>query len=125
MNDLVSRESLLNNIWEFIEEHRYDGRVSWDGDNWLLTSDDVKEIIRKTDIEINTNKSEWILVSERLPEKSNDYQVTKVCKNEDNIIYETCNEIFWTIDKKWDCERDDLCEWKVIAWKFKDEPYRI
>lgn len=47
-DDLVSRESLLNAIYDFIEKHRYDGRVSWDGANWLLISDDVKEIIRET-----------------------------------------------------------------------------
>jgi hypothetical protein len=52
MDDLVSREVLLNAIYDFIEDHRYDGRVSWDGDNWLLISDDVKEIIRKTNTTI-------------------------------------------------------------------------
>ena len=48
-NDLISRESLLNAIYDFIEEHRHDNKVLWDGNNWLLTSDDVKEIIRNTE----------------------------------------------------------------------------
>jgi hypothetical protein len=69
--------------------------------------------------------NEWVPVTERLPEKSDSYRVTKMCEDEENPIYETCNEIFWTKDNKWDSERDDLCEWKVIAWKFKEEPYKI
>jgi hypothetical protein len=66
----------------------------------------------------------WIPVTERLPEVSNSYQVTKICNGEDNSIYDTCTEVFWKNDNKWDCERDELCEWKVIAWKEKEEPYK-
>lgn len=69
--------------------------------------------------------NEWIPITEKLPYKSDSYRVTKVCYDEDKSIYETSNEIFWAIDNKWDSERDDLCEWKVIAWKYKEEPYKL
>ena len=59
-----------------------------------------------------------------LPKRSNSYCVTKMCENDGNPIYETCHEIFWTNDNKWDCERDEDCEWRVIAWKEKDKPYQ-
>lgn len=63
--------------------------------------------------------NEWISVKNKLPTKSNSYLVTKICKNdyEDENLYKVCSEIFWTRDNKWDCERDEYCEWKVIAWR--------
>lgn len=66
----------------------------------------------------------WIPCEKELPHISNSYLVTKMCENDDNPIYETAHEIFWTKDNKWDCERDEYCEWKVIAWKNKIEPYK-
>ena len=68
----------------------------------------------------------WISVKERLPEQdsSRSYLVTKMCKDEDKYIYEVCTEIFWASDNKWDCERDELCEWKVIAWQLVPEPFK-
>ena len=66
----------------------------------------------------------WIPCSERLPEICNSYIVTKMCENDENRIYETAHEIFWTSDGKWDCERDKDCEWKVIAWRKKPAPYQ-
>lgn len=59
----------------------------------------------------------------KLPKVTNDYLVTKMCENDDNLIYETAHEIFYIGDKKWDCERDEYCEWKVIAWQDKIKPY--
>ena len=66
----------------------------------------------------------WIPCEMELPKVSNSYLVTKMCENEDNPIYETAHEIFWTNDGKWDCERDEYCEWKVIAWQNKFAPYQ-
>ena len=67
----------------------------------------------------------WIPCSSGvLPKRSNSYCVTKMCENDGNPIYETCHEIFWTNDNKWDCERDEDYEWRVIAWKEKDKPYQ-
>lgn len=66
----------------------------------------------------------WIPCSVDLPKIPNSYLVTKMCENDGNPIYETAHEIFWTSDKKWDCERDEYCEWKVIAWQNKLAPYQ-
>ena len=66
----------------------------------------------------------WIPCSERLPEVTNSYLVTKMCENDGNPIYDTCHEIFYTRDNKWDCERDEYCEWKVTAWQNKLVPYQ-
>lgn len=66
----------------------------------------------------------WIPCSVDLPIIPNSYLVTKMCENDGNPIYETAHEIFWTSDKKWDCERDEYCEWKVIAWQNKIAPYQ-
>lgn len=68
----------------------------------------------------------WIACEDSLPDRTNSYIVTKhIDETEDSSEqYEVCTEIFWTIDGKWDCERDDYCEWKVIAWIPKFEPYR-
>ena len=70
------------------------------------------------------NNDGWIPCEIELPKVSNSYLVTKMCENEDNPIYETAHEIFWTNDGKWDCERDEYCEWKVIAWQNKFAPYQ-
>ena len=76
-------------------------------------------------IESQPKIGEWIPCSERLPKKSNSYFVTKhIAESEDcTEQYETCSEIFWTRDNKWDCERDPDCEWKVIAWQPLPETY--
>lgn len=67
----------------------------------------------------------WIPCSERLPEKSNSYLVTKhIDETENNMaMSEVCTEIFWITDNKWDCERDSDCEWKVTAWRPLPEAY--
>lgn len=67
----------------------------------------------------------WIPCSEKLPNISTSYLVTKICDNDGDPIYETSHEIFWTKDNKWDCERDEDCEWKVIAWREKLAPYQL
>ena len=67
---------------------------------------------------------DWIPVETELPKISNSYLVTKMCENDGNPIYETAHEIFWTSDRKWDCERDEYCDWKVIAWQNKIAPYQ-
>lgn len=76
------------------------------------------------DFMVEEHSNGWIPCSERLPEISNSYLVTKMCENDENPIYETAHEIFWTNDKKWDCERDEYCEWKVTAWQNKLAPYK-
>lgn len=68
--------------------------------------------------------NDWIPCEVDLPKIPNSYLVTKMCENDDNPIYETAHEIFWTTDGKWDCERDEYCEWKVIAWRDKLAPYK-
>lgn len=70
------------------------------------------------------NNGDWIPCSERLPKIPNSYLVTKMCENDGNPIYDVAHEIFWTRDEKWDCERDEDCEWKVIAWQNKLAPYQ-
>lgn len=71
-------------------------------------------------------QQKWIPCSERLPIKTNSYLVTKyISETEDRVEqYETCIEIFWTRDNKWDCERDEYCEWEVIAWQDNLKPYK-
>ena len=68
----------------------------------------------------------WIPCSQLLPSTTNSYLVTKhISETEDRVEqYETCTEIFWTRDGKWDCERDEYCEWKVIAWRPRPQPYK-
>ena len=39
-------------------------------------------------------------------------------------IYDVAHEVFWISDRKWDCERDEDYEWKVIAWKEKEPPFQ-
>lgn len=75
------------------------------------------------DINIRSNDG-WIPCKKDLPKITNSYLVTKVCKNDGNPIYETAHEIFWIKNMKWDCERDEYCEWEVIAWREKLEPYK-
>ena len=83
------------------------------------------KVIKETVKEIEENHNDWISCSSGvLPKRSNSYCVTKMCENDGNPIYETCHEIFWTNDNKWDCERDEDCKWRVIAWKEKDKPYQ-
>ena len=83
------------------------------------------KVITEAVKEIEENHNGWISCNSGvLPKRSNSYCVTKMCENDGNPIYETCHEIFWTNDNKWDCERDEDCEWRVIAWKEKDKPYQ-
>ena len=85
----------------------------------------VKQEAEKFCTDTNVGSNGWIPCSSGvLPKRSNSYCVTKMCENDGNPIYETCHEIFWTNDNKWDCERDEDCEWRVIAWKEKDKPYQ-
>lgn len=67
----------------------------------------------------------WIPCNVRNPEKTDDYLVTKMCKLIVKEKYAVCHEIYWDDDKKWDCERAPDSEWKVIAWKEKEEPYKL
>lgn len=69
----------------------------------------------------------WIPCSEWLPKKSKSYLVTKHFAGNEECAeaYETCSEIFWTQDNKWDCERDPDCEWKVIAWQPLPDAYIV
>lgn len=65
------------------------------------------------------NPSEWIPVSERLPEKS--VWVLAYCKTKDGYEYQTVLLIGkyrgeWT-------DNDDFCD-EVIAWRPLPEPYR-
>ena len=88
----------------------------------LIAYNKAIEIVKQEAEQYNNG---WIPCSSGvLPKRSNSYCVTKMCENDENPIYETCHEIFWTIDNKWDCERDEDCEWRVIAWKEKDKPYQ-
>jgi hypothetical protein len=70
----------------------------------------------------------WIPVNVSLPDvdKSRSYLVTKksVDSEEGKTYNEACTEIFWVSDCKWDCERDELCDWKVVAWQTLPEPYK-
>ena len=84
--------------------------------------DKAIEIVKQ---EADQYKGGWIPCSSGvLPKRSNLYCVTKMCGNDENPIYETCHEIFWAYNNKWDCERDEDCEWRVIAWKEKEKPYQ-
>ena len=81
----------------------------------------IIDIVNKLAEEHNNG---WIPCEVDLPKIPNSYLVTKMCENDGNPIYDTAHEIFWTTDKKWDCERDEYCEWKVIAWQNKLAPYK-
>ena len=85
----------------------------------------VKEVAEEYVPDINVGSNDgWIPCKKDLPKISNSYLVTKVYKNNGNPIYETAHEIFWIKDMKWDCERDEYCEWEVIAWREKLDPYK-
>ena len=84
----------------------------------------VQEVAKEYGKDTNVPSNGWIPVEVELPKITNDYLVTKMCDNDENPIYETAHEIFWTIDGKWDCERDEYCDWKVIAWQNKIAPYQ-
>ena len=62
--------------------------------------------------------NKWTPCSESLPTKMRSYLVTKYMSKTSYTPerYAVCSEIFWTTDKKWDCERDEDYMWKVIAW---------
>jgi hypothetical protein len=79
------------------------------------------EIVNQLAEEYNNG---WIACEKELPKIPNSYLVTKMCDDDGKRIYETAHEIFWTSDGKWDCERDEDCEWKVIAWRKKLAPYQ-
>ena len=81
----------------------------------------AKEIVNQLAAEY---KGGWIPCNVKLPTVSNSYLVTKMCENDGNPIYETAHEIFWRTDGKWDCERDEYCDWRVIAWQEKLAPYK-
>ena len=84
----------------------------------------MQEVAKEYGKDTNVRSNGWIPVEVELPKITNDYLVTKMCDNDENPIYETAHEIFWTIDGKWDCERDEYCDWKVIAWQNKIVPYQ-
>ena len=88
--------------------------------NYILRKDAIS-IVNQLAEEYNNG---WIPCEKELPKIPNSYLVTKMCENDGNRIYETAHEIFWTSDGKWDCERDEDCEWKVIAWRKKLAPYQ-
>lgn len=104
-------EEELNECKQLFDEYRDEGYY-----HEMKAYDKSIEIVKKYD------KDEWISVNDRLPTKSKSYQVTKVCLDED--IDEVCSEIFWTKDNKWDGERDEYCEWIVVAWMELPQPYK-
>ena len=113
------REIAYADFYEYLMKYELDKDFDED-DDWFY-----KGLIRaKKIVQELAKDGGWIPCSERLPEISNSYLVTKMCENDENPIYETAHEIFWTIDGKWDCERDEYCEWKVIAWQNKLAPYK-
>ena len=118
------------NVIEVLSHVDFDSTIQNSLKNFLksITKESI-EIVKKeaekfgTDTNVGSNG--WIPCSSGvLPKRPNSYCVTKMCENDGNPIYETCHEIFWTNDNKWDCERDEDCEWRVIAWKEKDKPYQ-
>ena len=109
-DDLVSKSALKNAICK--------STCHWAERMWKQVACDI------IDNQPAVFGSEWIPCAKELPNVSNSYLVTKMCKNDGNPIYETAHEIFWTRDGKWDCERDEDCEWIVTAWREKLEPYR-
>jgi len=83
----------------------------------------VIDVIKRRQIKNNMASNNWIKCKDELPKRSDSYLVTKMCENDGNPIYETAHEVFWISDNKWDCERDEDCEWKVTAWQNKLQPY--
>lgn len=128
---------VFEKIIEQLEEYKYENLVERNSEQMqhckqagdcemrdctLCVFDKAIEIVKQ---EAEQYDNGWIQCSSGiLPKRSNSYCVTKICENDGNPIYETCHEIFWTNDNKWDCERDEDCEWRVIAWKEKDKPYQ-
>lgn len=111
-NDKTKKTAYEERDWEKFDlfTHRCEGIYS------------AIEIVKQEAEQYNNG---WIPCSSGvLPKHSNSYCVTKMCENEGSPIYETCHEIFWTNDNKWDCERDEDCKWRVIAWKEKDKSYQ-
>lgn len=115
-NDLISRSVLIDKLekWKLANEERgYD-----------TAKDLVQEMIDLTKEQESVGGG-WIPVSSgKLPKVTKLYLVTKMCENDGSPIYDTCHEVFWTKDKKWDCERDEYCEWKVTAWQERLKPYK-
>ena len=81
----------------------------------------IKEIVNQLAEEYNNG---WIPCKQELPKITNSYLVTKKWKNARKPTYETSHEIFWIKDNKWDCERDEDCEWEVTAWQNKLVQYK-
>lgn len=130
--DLISRSALIKTLNEYVTKAYDCGGIDDknvieyqqthnDKSGYIVQGfNEVYELLQG----IATYNNDWIPCSERLPEISNSYLVTKKYENNGNPIYETAHEVFWLSDKKWDCERDEDCEWKVTAWQNKIEPYK-
>ena len=122
-------QTVFDKIIEHLENASFWTDSSFDEDGYCNDDSEEAVYLHKA-IEIVKQEAEqynngWIPCSSGvLPKRSNSYCVTKMCENDGNPIYETCHEIFWTNDNKWDCERDEDYEWRVIAWKEKDKPYQ-
>lgn len=110
---------MIEKILERLEALKEDAYDKWDGGASYSAYINAIKIVQEV-----AKDGGWIPVETELPKISNSYLVTKMCENDGNPIYETAHEIFWTTEGKWDCERDEYCDWKVIAWQNKVAPYQ-
>lgn len=87
--------------------------------------DGVQRAINIVQEIIEEHNDGWIPIeSGLLPNKTKEYLVTMINSDEKSTMYSVCHEIFYASTEEWDCDRDEDNDWKVIAWKPKELPYK-
>lgn len=112
---------MITNFVEELKKELQDNSFPTHENHSAVWLDTVETILNDLHNKYENNGDDWIPVKTSLPTTTGMFQTTT--QNMETGALDVCHEIFWTSDNKWDCERDDLSEWKVIAWKEKDKPY--
>ena len=107
-------------VFDLIKEKLEKEKSDWN-DDYNVPINKAISIVDEVEKEYNNG---WIDCKKELPKITNLYLVTKKYEDRGKSICETGHEIFWIKDNKWDCERDEDYEWKVIAWRNRLAPYK-
>lgn len=115
MRDLISRSDFRRVLVEIQTDAEHFGNIE--------RRTEIGSIISLLDQQ--PSKTNWIPVSERLPEKPNDYFVTQY--NEE-YINDYCDgyrvsTIFFDSNGWWD-DIDYDCGWRITAWQPLPDPYK-